>query len=34
MFFLRVTDMPSIQKLLDLERIVIVDSTGATVPAP
>ena len=33
MFFLRVTDMPSIQKLLELERIVIVDSTGAAVPA-
>lgn len=33
MFFLRVTDMPSVQKLLELERIVIVDSTGAAVPA-
>ena len=33
MFTMRVTDMPSIQKLLELERIVIVDSTGAAVPA-
>lgn len=33
MFFLRVTEMPSVQKLLELERIVVVDKTGAAVPA-
>ena len=33
MYILRVTQMPSIQKLLELERIVVVDSAGATVPA-
>lgn len=33
MFILRVTEMPSINKLLELERIVIVDQTGAAVPA-
>ena len=33
MFFLRVTEMPSVQKLLELERIVTVDTTGAAVPA-
>ena len=33
MFILRVTDMPSVQKLLELERIVTVDNAGATVPA-
>ena len=33
MFILRTTDMPSVQKLLELERIVTVDNAGATVPA-
>jgi hypothetical protein len=33
MFQLRVTDMPSVQKLLELERTVTVDSAGNAVPA-
>ena len=33
MFQLRVTQMPSAQKLLELERIVTVDSAGNAVPA-
>ena len=33
MFQLRVTDMPSVQKLLELERIVTVDGAGNAVPA-
>ena len=33
MFILRTTQPPSIQKLLELERIVIVDNAGVNVPA-
>ena len=33
MFILRTTTPPSIAKLLELERIVIVDNAGVNIPA-
>ena len=32
MFFYRTTQMPSIQKILELERIIVVDGAGNNVP--
>ena len=32
MFFLRTTSMPSIQKILELERIIVIDQAGNNIP--